>query len=102
MFPNRNQKLQLRVKELELEKEHQARMHLAELRELKAESQVAMAQKEGDLQNASLKERVAQLEARLKEAPKPDYERLNEILKALVVKLPTLEIKELSVRTKGK
>ncbi len=54
----------------------------------------AIEQAKKDAEIAGLKAEAAQLKARLAESP---YSQLQDILKALVVKLPTMDIKGITV-----
>ncbi len=52
-----------------------------------------------ELKNAAFEARIEEMKKQLAASP---YSQLSDILKALVVKLPTLDIKELSVHGKEK
>lgn len=83
------------IKDLVREAEYREKEHDLEKEIVMVESRKKQMEIEKD--NAQFQERCTQLEARLKDTA---YEQLKDILKALVVKLPTLDIKELSVTTK--
>ena len=89
----------LTVEKIELEKEVE---YLKKERELAVEKE-RLLQKETQIglakELASLKATNEQLQKRLDESP---YKQLENLLKALAVKLPTVDIKSLSVTTKGK
>ncbi len=98
---NFNQKLRERIKDLEREIEYLKKEHYLEKEKIDAKQ---MMKEEHDV--VSLREKIAkndavitQLEARLKDAP---YAQLTDILKALVVKLPTLNIQGITVTPKEK
>lgn len=76
---NQEKKCELLVEEAKLEKEKQ----MLELKE----------------QLAGDKSMIENLKARIDESP---YKLLQEMLKALVVKFPTMDLKELSIMSKGK
>jgi len=92
-------KMKLKIAGLERELEYQKKE--AEFSRLQAISNIELQQsrstKDLEIQLAKAKTEAEQSEARLKDAP---YSQLTELLKAIVVKLPTLNINELSVKTK--
>jgi predicted RNase H-like nuclease (RuvC/YqgF family) len=98
-------KLQLELealkKEHELEKKLQEKWRSAEIEELKYKqlTENERTTSEMKLKLAKSEEAKTQLEGRLKDAP---YSQLTDLLKALVVKFPTLNISELSVKVKEK
>ena len=95
-----NQRIfELKVENIELEKkaeylEKEKVLEVEKERILQKETQIELGK-----ELASLKATNEQLKERLKESP---YKQLEQLLKALTVKLPTVDIKSLSVTTKGK
>jgi len=95
-----NQRIfELKVENIELEKkaeylEKEKVLEVEKERILQKETQIELGK-----ELASLKATNEQLKERLKESP---YKQLENLLKALAVKLPTVDIKSLSVATKSK
>lgn len=88
--------LHTKINELELEIEHWKERYQVGLKETRLECERERLGLEKEL--AKFEATNFQLEKRIAEAP---YKLVSDILKALVVKFPTLEIKDLTV-TKGK
>ncbi len=93
--------LRVKVQVQEAELEFLRDKHSLSLEKHKAEWSRETTQEWANLkaETAALREKCAQLEVRLKDQP---YAQLTDLLKALAVKLPTLNISELSVNAKGK
>jgi len=96
-------KTDLRLKVAELERELEYRKKESDLAIEKSSTQwrVQLVEEGEKTRTELAKSKVIaeQYEARLKDAP---YAQLTELLKAIVVKLPTLNVNELSVKTKEK
>lgn len=91
----------IKIKELEREIEYLKKEHSLNLFEarLKEKEGYIEENKNQELQIAAQSVRIEELQKRHAESP---YSLLSDILKALTVKLPTLDIKELSVHEKDK
>ena len=99
--------LRFRIKELELEavvvekRDEQWQCYKEKMYELQKVEAVAAVRDQfkvekikSDTEVARLREKSEQLEKRIAESP---YTQLSDILKALLVKFPTLDIKDLSI-----
>ena len=99
--------LRYRIKELELDavvvekRSEQWKIHAESMYELHKKAAEAAVRDQfkvekikSDTEVARLREKTEQLEKRIAESP---YTQLSDILKALLVKFPTLDIKDLSI-----
>ncbi len=98
---NFNQKLRERIKDLEREAEYLKKERELEIAKLDYKKCQWEIEKWSELKESAAKNAatIFQLEARIKDAP---YAQLTDILKALVVKLPTLNIQGITVTPKEK
>lgn len=94
---SKDYELRLQIKDLEREVEFQKDKCEVKIQKaiLEKERQVLDLKKE----SAGDKATIESLKARIDESP---YKLLQEILKALVVKFPTMDLKELSIVSKDK
>ena len=93
--------LELELLELQREREFDSERFVAKETIFKQKAEVEKTELISELKIglAARNEKIDQLEKRLAESP---YSQLQDILKALVVKLPTLNINELCVNSKEK
>ncbi len=98
---NFNQKLRDRIKDLEREAEYLKKEGDLAIQKNDAKWMVDWKEKFMEIREAVAKKTatIEQLEKRIGEAP---YAQLSDILKALVVKLPTLNIQAITVTPKEK
>ena len=86
-----------RIGDLERELEYREKEYELKAEKVRIQEKEARMDIEKQLQTANV--RCEQLQARIDEHP---YKQLTELLKAIAVKLPELNIKELAVHTKEK
>lgn len=105
---NEIKKLKETIKDMSREKVYLVKENELIIKEKEAEHKVTFAERETSIQRektqlaeniASARAENVQLKEQIKNSP---YNKLNDILKALVVKLPTLDVKSINVTAKSK